>query len=290
MFGFGESMVGSISFAGGGPGNIIPVLGFFLVWMKRNVPLTKRDWIFIVLLMFIAVSGNKRSVVFLLPIVIAITLLFVQKRIRFISLLKYIPVAVVLFVLGVKSNPTLNPEGSRWGSFNPKYIIDYAMGYSFGNKESLLKNPLQKGRGGGFIEFMTVTSTDYSFKEYFFGQGLENVVGTNYDTFNAEKFGVASKGAISAAVMNFITLGFLGMILAWWFGISIVKTISNKRLRWILYIFLTWDYLLFGNTTITINADSILLVFICVYFNFRTTQMNFFLINNGRPINKLATI
>lgn len=267
LFGFGESLVGSISFIGGAPGNILPVLGFFLLWTKRRGDLSKADWIFIASLLLIGLAGNKRSIWFVLPVIIAATLVYVQKSIHLFSLVKYIPVALVLFVFGVKSNPSLNPEGTRWGSFSLEYVYSYARDYTFGSDNQRARTDVAHGRGGAFYEIIYMSENDVFSPDFLLGHGVDVVFVTSYDTFEDEEFGVASKAAVGAVLQNFFSLGFLGTLFIMLFGIAIISKVKNRNLRIILGAFLLWDYILFYNSTIVINAHGILFVFIVNYYN-----------------------
>jgi hypothetical protein len=264
LFGFGESLVGSISFVGGAPGNIVPVLGFLLIWLRSNRCLSKHDWWIIALLLFFAISGNKRSVLFVMPFIIFLTLIYVDKKVNVKSLIKFSPLLFLLFFISVKTNPTLNPERSRWGSFNISYVANYAYNYTFGSEEMRARKQIGYGRGGGFLEFMR-ESSDFSVSNFLWGHGISEIIGV-YDDFDYEVYNVAYKGAAGAAVQNFIAFGIIGQVLLFLFGISVLMSIPNKELRIILILYLMWDYFLFYNSTVTVNAHGILWIFACMYF------------------------
>jgi hypothetical protein len=273
MFGFGESLVGSISFLGGGPSNVIPILGFLLIWLKSNGKLSRNDWVFVlVLFLSMAIIGNKRSIWFVLPVLIGALFAFVSKRIRITTFLAYIPLLIILFVIGVKTNPTLNPDGSRWGRFSLEYVFNYALNYTFGNEYDRARGDIGHGRGGGFVEFTTNVAGKFSTLQYFFGLGVEEVVTQDYDEFDEDRFGIKSKGSAGAFVQNFIATGLFGTIIIFFFGITLVRNIDNKPLRRVLYAYLAWDYILFYNLSISINAHVILLVFIILYHNAKTNS------------------
>ncbi|HOX77110.1 MAG TPA: hypothetical protein PLW31_03645 [Bacteroidales bacterium] len=273
LFGFGESLVGSISFLGGAPSNTIPVLGFLLIWLKTNGRLKQKDWIFVLtLFLSMAIIGNKRSVWFIMPVIIGSVYAFVSKYIRKTIFLVYIPLLMILFVIGVKTNPTLNPDGSRWGRFDIEYVFNYSINYTFGNEEERARGDLGQGRGGGFYEFIGNVSANFSTSQYFFGLGVEEIVTQDYDEFDKEKFWIKSKGSAGAFVQNFISTGLFGTILIFLFGILLVRNINNKPLRRILYFFMIWEYVLFYNSTIIINATSILFIFIIIYHNWLQDQ------------------
>jgi len=260
LFGFGESLIGSISFDGGGPSNILPVLGFLIIFLYRKGKLSKKDWCLIFGLFLIAVIGNKRSVIVILPLIIGATLFYVHKSISLFKLIKFLPLIFFLLYLGVRINPTLNPEGTRWGSFDLGFLQEYSINYTFGNEEAYESDDLIGGRGGSFVSFL---KNDIELKDgkFLFGEGINSIL-LDYENFENERFGIDSKGSAGAALQNFIAYGFIGVILIFLFTISWIRLVSNYALSVILLFFLIWDYILFYNTTITINAMGISLIFI----------------------------
>jgi hypothetical protein len=97
--------------------------------------------------------------------------------------------------------------------------------------------------------------------KFLFGEGINSIL-LDYENFENERFGIDSKGSAGAALQNFIAYGFIGVILIFLFTISWIRLVSNYALSVILLFFLIWDYILFYNTTITINAMGISLIFI----------------------------
>ncbi len=68
----------------------------------------------------------------------------------------YLPILLIVFVIGVKTNPTLNPTGSRWGGkFDLNYVFDYAAHYTFGDEYYRASGNIGYGRGdGGLIKLL----------------------------------------------------------------------------------------------------------------------------------------
>ena len=267
LFGSGESLIGSISFLGGGASNIVPILGFFFIWVKQNGVLKNKDWFIVILLFLSAVFiGNKRSVVFTLPIIIIYINTFVGKTFNAMRLIKVLPIILVIAIIGVKTNPTLNPENSRWGSFDIKYVFDYAYDYSFG--ESRAKLDVGYGRGQGTIYFINTVKSEFDTKEMLFGIGVDEVL-TEYADFDSIKYGISSKGSAGAFVQNFIALGLLGTVAIFIFGLLLANIINDRMLFWGFTFLLLFEYFLLYNSIISINACAILFIFICNYFNYK---------------------
>jgi hypothetical protein len=275
ILGFGEAVVGSMSYKGGAPANIIPVLGFIFIWIYRSGKLGRKDWWFIVSLVFISIVSNKRSVVFMLPVMIIFILVFVQRSVKLVSLIKYVPIAIVVFYLGIITNPTLNREGNRWGSFDVSYAFNYAMDYTFGTEKQREKENVGYGRGGGFKEALVIGSATFNTANYYFGHGLSEFVTKSYEDFDYKKYGLAYKGSAGGATGNFIALGLIGMITIYLFGISLIFTIRSKKFRWVILGFFTFEYILLGNSLLIFGAHSLLLVFCIIYFNIKLNHKLF---------------
>jgi len=265
LLGIGESVVGSIIFLGGGPSNSLPVIGFLFIFAKNKGVLKNKDWFFIFLLLSISIIGNKRSVVFILPTFIICVLVFVRKE-SFTLIYKFIPLIIFVAVIGIKTNVSLNPEKSYWGSVDIDFLYNYVMDYTFGlDEDGNIDESMGKGRGGGLLNL--IYNQPFSFKstEFFFGNGLEMIVAD--ELFDVDRFGVQKRTMVSAAMLNYIGIGILGTVLIFLYGLSFVRVIKNLSLQRILIVFLLWDYFFYHNVTIIVNAISILLVASIIIFN-----------------------
>lgn len=269
ILGFGEAIVGSMSYKGGGPANLIPVLGFILIWIFRSGKLKRNEWWFIFALVIISIVSNKRSIVFILPIMIILVLAYVERSVKLVSFVKYIPIALVVFYLGIITNPTLNKEGNRWGSFDIGYVFNYASDYTFGTEKQREKDNLGHGRGGGFKEALIMGSNNFNATNYYFGHGMSEFVTKSYEEFDYKRFGLSFKGAAGGATGNFISMGLIGMITIFIFGISLIYTVKFKKFRWVLIGFFTFEYILLGSSLLVFSAHAVLLIFICIYFNIK---------------------
>jgi len=275
ILGFGESVVGSMSYRGGGPANIIPILGFLFIWTFRIGKLKRKDWWFIFALTIISIASNKRSVIFVLPVMIILMLTFVERSVKLISLFKYLPIALILFILGIVTNPTLNKERSRWGSFDIDFFYNYANQYTFGTKEQRDKGNVGYGRGGGFKEALITGSEKYSSTNFYLGHGMSEFVTKSYEEFDYKKYGLAFKGAAGGATSNFISMGLIGMITIFIFGISFLFSVRFKNFRWVLIGFFIFEYILLGGSLIVFSAHAVLLIYICVFFNIKFKNILF---------------
>ncbi len=267
LFGFGESLVGTVSFSGGGPSNVLPIVGFFIILLYKGGNLEKKDWLFVISLLLISVIGNKRSIILIFPIIVMTTMIYVKRGVTFLAILKYIPLGIILLVVGVKLNPSLNPDGSRWGHFDFDFLYNYAYSYTFGNEDSNEEGGMEQGKGGGLNVIFDQTRNDIFSREFFFGNGLNDIIYASYDTFNTDEYGLTNKGAMGAALQNFFTLGIIGLLVCGLFSLSFANLIRHKNLKIIISFFLLWDYFLFYNSSIVINAHGITFAFIIIFAN-----------------------
>lgn len=262
IWGFGESLVGSISFNGGGPSNVLPILAFFLIWMKKNGNLIKKDWIYLILVFSVSIIGDKRSIIFIFPTVIALTMFF-SKKINPKYIFNFILIGLLGLYISVKLNPSLNPESSRWGSFDINHLNEYIVNYTFGNNTD---SDEVQGRGAASqaLILKLVNSIEISNLAFFIGNGFSQI-DVDYDNFNGYKYGLTSKGSASGLVQTFIAYGILGVLLFLYFGYLIIKFNKNKVVRWVLLSFIIWDFLFFYYTSINTYAFAVTILFIGFY-------------------------
>jgi len=260
ILGFGESIVGSISFIGGGPAATIPVIGILFIWVTSFGLIKKKDWLLILGMLVIVLVSNKRAPVIIIPFILLYLYVYVNRTKNLLSFIKYIPIVVLVFYIGVRTNPTLNPQGSRWGSFNLQFTYQYIIDYTFGSEERR-KEDLTYGKGGTLLMFLSKSTLEMPLDELLFGTGIDKVL-KSYDDFDHEAYGVSSRGAISGAVSKFITLGILGFILNVLFGLSLINTIKFYRLRNLLIGYFLFDYMLYNGTLIEHGATLFLFLFV----------------------------
>lgn len=273
----GEALVGSITFTGGGPNNIIPIVGFLLIWSYKQGRLTKKDWIYCLFLFVSPVFGGKRSVWFFSVFIIGGCLLFVYSRINVMEflkrILKYIPLMLLVFVLGVKLNPTLNPEGKVWGTFSMEYVYDYSKKYIYGDDQD------RTGRGGHFVDFY---ANKMVYELPFWGYGID-IMGKTYDDFNTKLFDVRYKGEVGAALGNIYAYGFIGMLLIVLYEVMFLMVISNKSLKIILVSFLLIEYITFYNQFFVSLPMFMVLSYAIVHGEYRRRKSIF--LNKSNKIN-----
>jgi len=272
-YGLHESPVGSVANVGGGPATILPVLGFILLWLNNHGELKRKDWVYVILLMFIAFASLKRAIWFIMPTFILLFMYYVPAKVLGRRLLYVLPLIPLVFYVGVRLSPTLNKESKIGGSFNLQYVLDYSQTYIFGKTAQTPDIQLGQGRGGAtlllwkkLLGSQTLTFSDY------WGGGLKDIYTTDYEQFNDEKYGVNSKGSVTGVFQSYISAGYVGVILTILLIISILRLIKKPRLRISIALLMFWDYLLYSGMILRTQSLFILLFFIIVYSNFQFEQ------------------
>ena len=264
IIGANESIVGSVAYDAGSVAAIMPILGFILIWLLKNGNLKQNDWIFIVSLLIIGVASNKRAIWFIAPIIIVL-FMFVKKKKKLspkIILIIFLLLPAI-FYIGIRINPTLNPERKFWGSFDMEFVNRYVTEYTFGNPYR--SSNLAFGRGGGAIEVFS--NIDFSKLEDIWGFGLANVYSTSYEDFDNKKYGIMNKGSASGGIRYFIAHGLLGFLSLMVFVISMISVVKNKRIRLIMYGFFLWEYLMYADIILRNNSLSLLFISILLISN-----------------------
>jgi nitrate reductase NapE component len=285
--GLQESVVGSLSYVGGGLATPLPVFGFILVWMHKQGVITKKDWLYISSLLLIGFASYKRAIWFIMPSVIFMFMYFVPKKISFTRLLYYLPLIPLIFYAGVRLNPSLNKEGKIGGSFDLQYTLNYAQIYSFGKTSEINEVQPRQGRGGAaFLLWDKLFNTkSLSFNDYW-GFGLEEIYTVDYEKFDIDKFGISNKGAASGLFQSYIVGGYIGIFVTILLMISVLGLIKEPRIRLTIALLLFWDYFFYSGLILRTQALFILLFFIIIYSNLQFEQRLYRKYSSLRSHNK----
>jgi len=265
LMGVQESIVGSISYVGGGVASILPILGFVLFWLVKKGKFNKLDWGYVFLLLFIGFVSNKRAIWFIFPLIIIVFTVYIPGKLtlkRFSLMLLFAP---LVFYLGVRINPTLNSGNQIWGEFDLEYVLNYAKVYSFGEN---LEQDLGSGRGGATLLLFDniVDSDNYSTKNIL-GYGLTPMYTKDYNVFDKNAFGINSKGAVTGFFQSYISAGYLGILLTLFYSITLLFCIRDKNIRNILLAYFLWDYFFYSGLILQTQSLSILLIYIIYISN-----------------------
>lgn len=257
----GEGLVGTLTINGGGPNNIIPIVGFLLIWSYKCGKLNKKDWLFCLFLLISPIFGAKRSIWFFFPILVGGVFLFdkttVNKKIALQFVFLLFILLPLIFYLGVRLNPTLNPEHKFGGSFDIDYVLNYAETYTLGDEDT------SSGRLGIFF----VTTQKIS-NIPIWGVG-QDVFKVGYDEFAKNKnFAfISSKGEVGALTEYIYSFGIFGAFLLVIFQVVLCSYIKNFRLRWIVVVFLLVEMIIFYNNLVMSQAMFFVFLFACLIRN-----------------------
>ncbi len=129
--------IGTLSTGAGSLSTVFPLLiiAFLISYYFYT---NKKIYLFLIFCyLLFGLIGGKRAIVFYIPLEMILGYLLylkIEKKKFTPSIIKnfiLIPVmAFFAFYFVVKTNPTLNPENSNWGSFDPEFVIDYSMHYN----------------------------------------------------------------------------------------------------------------------------------------------------------------
>jgi hypothetical protein len=264
-----ESIVGSLSYSGGAIAAVLPVLGFVFLWMYRQGILQKKDWIYILGLIFVGFVNYKRAIWFILPLFMGLFFFYVQR----LAIKKYFLILVILIpsliYLGVRLNPTLNSEQKMWGSFDLNYALNYAHSYSLGSQEEEGDQEISAGRGGAMNYLLAkLTSGDLT-KTDIFGKGLNfmYVESAKDEESFLEEYKLNSRGSASGIFQSYVVFGFLGTFMTLIFVYSLLRRVRNRRLQIALICIFSWEFFFYVGVILREPALSFLLVYLIVYSN-----------------------
>lgn len=276
MFAIGwqmEGLVGSFTIAGGAMGTTIPILWFINLWYYRKGFFSKWDWLYIFGLLLVGFTTGKRAVMFILPVVITMFMVYVPKlKLKSSTIAIAILLVPLLFYLGVRLTPTLNPEHKIWGSFDWEYAMGYAETYQFG-KEGLqgqtealnqansehvqysggyvgtTKQHIEaEGRGGATIAMLRLLIGQHeTIDQDWWGLGFNSMYSTNYEEFNKLPLTIQvdHKGSSTGVFQSYVTTGLLGAICTILFSFAFLFYCRHKRLKYVLLAICAWEYFMY---------------------------------------------
>ena len=268
-----EGLVGSFSIAGGAMGTTIPILWFIILWRHKRGQFDKWDWIYILGLLLVGFTTGKRAVMFILPLVVAAFLIYVPKlKLKGSTIAMTIILVPLLFYLGVRLTPTLNPNHQIWGSFDWEHAMGYAETYQFGEEgiqgqteaiNQASSEQLQyargaigkdadvieaEGRGGATIALIRLLIGQHTtIDQDWWGLGFGDMYNVNYEEFDKLPLTIHINHAGSATgfFQNYVTTGILGALCMILFNFSFLFYCRHKRLKYVLLAICAWEYFMY---------------------------------------------
>ncbi|MDI6401472.1 hypothetical protein QLX67_05650 [Balneolaceae bacterium ANBcel3] len=273
IFGFDiERNVGSMEYGSGAFAVVIPMAGLFLYWVGKHGRLTQKDWIIIGSFFIIAIASGKRAPVIIFPLITLLLVGFVISKSSPLRFIRYIPLIILLLYLGARITPTLNPEREVWGSFDLVHIVNYSLQYNFGTTEinAILQDDfIATGRGGSLFLLSQPERLGFNdAQDFLFGHGLYHVAVREGGRFTGSgEYYLDHQGLVGEAIRLFYSLGLFGLLFIFLMGWVLIKTIKNKKLRYVILIYFIWDFFMYYNHFVFANSSAVLVVFTCFYAN-----------------------
>ena len=265
-----ESIVGSVQYIGGGAAVVLTfvfLIFFSIIQIEKRFRLKKYIYL---LPIIVFIASLKRAPVFLYPVFYFFLVIFPYKKLSLNNIVKYVPVVLLLFYFGVRTNATLNPENSNWGSFNLKYVTDYMFEYNFGTSKvyEINETDITSGRGGSlFLLFQPGKIGLRNAKEILFGRGIVDYALSPEGRFVGGKaYGIEHYGLLSSAVIVIYSLGLSGFIIMVLMSLYIIFLIRTKRLLWIILILYMFELFFYGNQLFINHASAFIIIF-CIYYS-----------------------
>jgi hypothetical protein len=209
--------IGTLSENGGSISTIFPL---FMITFLFCLYLFKEKKIYILYLLsfvFFAIVGDKRAILFYVPFMILFSyLLFVRLNRTTVmnritaKLLVAGVFSCIIFFLVVKTNRTLNPENSRWGSFDIEYLTKYVKTYT-GSGD---KDVSEMRRKDGLIYFVSHAFSG-DLEHVLLGDGAGKLIQSRYNTRSGQmkdEYGIRYGGRMGIVWM-LLQVGVLGTLL-----------------------------------------------------------------------------
>ena len=270
-FSWYEGMVGFFGTPqGGGAGTAFPLVALAWVCLNSNMEIRGwKQWALVVGLLFIGIMTGKRAVVVLFPLFFILFAILVAQKKYSRSVITAIVLAPLLFYVGIRMTPTLNPENKVWGSFDLDYALNYGSDYAMGKKDAKGKTELGTGRvGADLLMWERIKDTDAYTPQSWFGYGVKRIFSSNdfahyYD--RDYNFGINHRGSMTGFVMWYLAFGLIGLILFllyYWFYFQPVK---YWRLRLVLYGLVMFDFFFYNAQSIRDPFIATLVVFVLFF-------------------------
>lgn len=263
-----EGWVGGLSgFHGGGAGTSLPLLG--LLWLALQTRMQNKsfkDILFIVGLLLVGLATGKRAIILLFPLLYVILSVYVYRNRISNTIVALIVIAPLMFYLGLRLSPTLNPENKVWGSFDPEYAFNYSLKYSTGVDRSKNVTSAQKmesgtGRiGAVYWMFEHIVKGD---KMALIGKGNEYMIYADHDDYSNRNYymGISYRGGITGIVKKFLISGFVGVFLFTGF-IIVALYRRNNRFAFVILITALFDYFFYNAQMVELSAMLLMLLFL----------------------------
>lgn len=297
-------LIGTMSNSAGQLGFLFPALGIPLIifLMKNKSQIIM--WLLLVGMFGFGIINEKRSAVFLLPLICLLSLKANEdtktrsRRLKYFTKYAFITIFLcAITFLGLSSIPSLNPESKYGSSIDITHAFKYATEYltmDYGDslqgkyEEAKTDKGIQVGRWTLFssiIQWLLVS--DLSVK--LFGVSIGNATASLWrENHNDALFTtIGTRGAISGFGLTLIETGIIGALIMIFFFYNLRKNIyslariSNDLIysRWLktfnilIYVFI-YDYFFYSTTLLRTLPMPVLFFSAIATLNIKKTNKN----------------
>lgn len=291
-FSFYEGMVGTFGQPqGGGAGTSFPLVA--LAWICLNTNMNIRgwkSWLFLAGLLLIGIMTGKRAVVVLFPLFFIIFALYVARKKYPRMVMAIFMMAPLLFYLGLRLTPTLNPENKVWGSFDLDYALNYGKEYSMGETDQDGNREKGVGRVGATLLMIDwIKDVDNYDTHSWIGHGVERIYATNDFEHYYDKdynFGINHRGSMTGIVMWYLAFGLVGLTIFMLYNWFFFKQVRYQRLRVVLFGMAMFDFILYNAQVIRDPFVCVLMIFILYYAQLKYTRKGTYIVNTNLLITR----
>ncbi|WP_133249968.1 hypothetical protein [Marinifilum breve] len=250
-----DGIIGTLTLQGGSVSTIFPlfiiVILFCIFLFKPHI-----KYLFLIgAFILFAIIGDKRAILLFLPLFFIVgSYMYVRfSKLELLSRLynKLLIIAllgVVAFAFVAKTNRTLNPEHSQWGSVDLVYIGNYIQEYTQGNAE----DKAQLRRKDGLLYFINHMKNENT-QTAILGDGAGKLIQSQYNSRSGlmmDEYGVRYGGRMGF-VWLLTQVGFLGVSVYLLFFCSLFAHVWKSYIHHPIYLaFLLLTLVFFVDTTI----------------------------------------
>jgi len=254
--------IGTMSLTSGSLSTIFPLLAFSIIlpfYLYKKCSLK----VFVILaLSYLAfgIIGNKRALAIIYPgLTIVLYLIYRYKSKKTFSFsglrifLLIITASIFFFYVMLKTLPTLNPENTVWGSFNPEYFLRYTKQYT--SSEYKTKTEMRRIETLSYLPNYLRSKGIY---RYLFGDGpgiilsTKHIAGHESGGLRLKRYGIRYGGRMGLMWL-WVQIGLVGtisyiLLLTYLIRKSIIRT-NNKILHliiWGLVLIIIFDFVYYS--------------------------------------------
>jgi hypothetical protein len=259
IIGFRENIIGSVSNTGGNIGITMAVCGVIIYWLLKNKEFKGSDWWFVLGLVIIPIASNKRAIWLLYPIILVVLVTHFISRQTLRKLSYAVLLLPVILYIGLRLNPSFNPQKKVWGSFDPDFAVNFILSYT-GVSQEKRESDLAQGRWGTAMAVISSVASRPLETNNLIGFPKARSGRLSYDSFDMEEYGLAYGTITSGIALMLLQHGWPATLFLLLVYINMISTIPDKRTRNILLFFMFWDTFMYSGTVLNTTFHSMLFV------------------------------